>query len=78
MMVGCVRKWAIHPAQIEPALETFSPDPAEVAHARKLAKAYEEAQARGEGAVQVDGVMIDVASIRILQNTIDKADRIGM
>jgi len=78
MMVGCVGKWAIHPAQIEPAIETFSPDPAEVARARKLANAYEEAQARGEGAVQVDGVMVDVASIRILQNTLQKADLIGM
>jgi citrate lyase subunit beta/citryl-CoA lyase len=78
MMVGCVGKWAIHPAQIAPAIETFSPDPLEVARARSLAKVYEEAQARGEGAVQVDGVMVDVASIRILQNTLQKADLIGM
>ena len=46
--------------------------------ARKLAAAYAEAQARGEGAVQVDGVMVDVASIRILQNVVDKAALIGM
>lgn len=78
MMLGCVGKWAIHPAQIEPALEIFSPKPEAVEKARMLASAYAEAQARGEGAVQVDGVMVDVASIRILQNTIDKADLISM
>jgi citrate lyase subunit beta / citryl-CoA lyase len=30
------------------------------------------------GAVNVDGVMIDAASIRILNNTLRKADLIGM
>lgn len=78
MMVGCVGKWAIHPAQIDTALKTFSPDPADVARARKFAKAYEDAQKRGEGAVQVDGVMIDVASIRIMQNMLQKAALLGM
>jgi citrate lyase subunit beta / citryl-CoA lyase len=77
-MLGCVGKWAIHPSQIQPALEIFSPKPKEVERARTLAKAYGEAQARGEGAVQVDGVMVDVASIRILQNTLDRAKLIGM
>ena len=34
--------------------------------------------ARGIGAITVDGVMVDVASVRILQNIIDQADLIGM
>jgi len=78
MMLGCIGKWAIHPSQIQPALEIFSPKPIEVERARTLAKAYREAQARGAGAVQIDGVMVDAASIRILQNTLDKAELIGM
>lgn len=78
MMLGCVGKWAIHPSQILPALEIFSPRPEEVERARTLARAYQEAQARGEGAVQVDGMMVDVASIRILQNTLDRAELVGM
>ena len=41
-------------------------------------KAYEEALEQGLGAIQVDGVMVDAASVRILQNIIDKADLIGM
>ena len=78
-MLGCVGKWAIHPAQIDIALEMFSPKQEDVDRARKLAAAYAKAEAEGLGAVNVDGVMIDVASIRILRSTVlDKADLIGM
>jgi citrate lyase subunit beta / citryl-CoA lyase len=76
--LGMVGKWAIHPAQIAPALEIFSPSEEEVARARKLEAAYLEAESRGLGAAQVDGVMIDVAVLRIVRNTLDKADLIGM
>lgn len=76
--LGMVGKWAIHPAQIEPALELFSPSKAEVDRARKMRQAYLEAEAKGLGAVQVDGVMIDVAVLRFVGNTLAKADLIGM
>ena len=77
-ILGMVGKWAIHPSQVEIAQAAFSPDPKEVVRARQLAKAYAEAVARGEGAVQYEGMMIDAASVRIVQNTIDKADLYGM
>jgi len=78
MILGCVGKWAIHPAQIEPALAVFTPGREEVERARKLAAAYAKAEAEGLGAVSVDGVMVDAASIRILNNTLRKAELIGM
>ena len=50
-----------------------------LARARRLEKAYAEAEAKGLGAINVDGIMVDVASIRILRNTIlNKADLFGM
>lgn len=76
--LGMVGKWAIHPSQIAPALEIFSPAPKDVAHARKLEAAYREAEANGLGAVQVDGVMVDVAVLRLVRNTLDKADLYGL
>lgn len=76
--LGMVGKWAIHPSQIAPALEIFSPDPREVARARKLEAAYRAAEAQGLGAVQVDGVMVDVAVLRLVRNTLDKADLYGL
>lgn len=72
--IGMVGKWAIHPSQIAPALEVFSPDAADVARARKMEAAYREAEGRGLGAVQVDGVMVDVAVLRLVRNTLDKAE----
>lgn len=79
MILGCVGKWAIHPSQIDIALEVYSPKAEDVARARKLAAAYAEAEAQGLGAINVDGVMVDVASIRILRNTVlNKADLYGM
>ena len=76
--LGMVGKWAIHPAQIAPALDVFSPDAKEVARARKMEAAYREAEAKGLGAVQVDGVMIDVAVLRLVRNTLNKADLYGL
>jgi citrate lyase subunit beta/citryl-CoA lyase len=74
-MVG---KWAIHPAQIDPALEVFSPTREAVESARAMTKAYREAEAQGLGAVTYNGEMIDAATVRIVANVIDMADRIGM
>ena len=77
-ILGMVGKWAIHPSQVDIAQSVFAPSQEEVDTARKQQKAYDEALAQGLGAIQVDGVMVDAASVRILQNTIDKADLIGM
>lgn len=79
MILGCVGKWAIHPSQIDIALDVYSPKKEDVERARKLEKAYAEAEAKGLGAINVDGIMVDVASIRILRNTVlNKADLFGM
>src|SRR5579875_2328960 len=60
------------------AHEVFSPTQQEVERARKLVKAYEEARVQGLGAVAIDGDMVDAASVRILQKTLQMADLIGM
>ena len=74
-MVG---KWAIHPSQIEPANAVFTPNEEALSSARRQKTAYDEALAQGLGAINVDGVMVDAASIRIVQNLLDRADLIGM
>ena len=77
--LGCVGKWAIHPSQIAIALETFSPDPLKVASARRTVAEYAAAEAAGAGAIQVDGAMVDVATVRLLRNGIlSRADLYGM
>ncbi|MCY3640203.1 MAG: CoA ester lyase, partial [Gammaproteobacteria bacterium] len=76
--LGMAGKWAIHPSQIEMANEVFTPSAADVASARAQKAAYDEALAQGIGSINVDGVMVDAASIRLVQNTIDRADLIGI
>lgn len=73
LIVGCAGKWALHPAQVPIALEVFTPPAEQVAHARKMIAAYREAEAQGLGAIQVEGEMIDAASVRILQNVLERA-----
>ena len=77
-ILGMVGKWAIHPSQIEIAQKTFSPDPVEILKAQKLIEVYDIALAKGDGAVKIDGAMIDAASIRMVQQVIDKAKLYGM
>ena len=77
--LGCVGKWAIHPNQIPVALDVFSPEASKVAEARRLVSAYATAEAEGSGAINVDGVMVDVATVRLLRNGIlSKAELYGL
>jgi malyl-CoA/(S)-citramalyl-CoA lyase len=76
-VLGYEGKWAIHPSQIELANEVFTPSEAEVTKARRILVAMDEAAKAGRGAVSLDGRLIDIASIRMAQALIDKANAIG-
>jgi citrate lyase subunit beta / citryl-CoA lyase len=73
-----VGKWAIHPSQVAIAQEVFSPTQDQVDRAWRAVAAYRAAQAQGLGAIQVDGQMVDVATVRLVQRVIDLAERAGM
>ena len=72
--LGMVGKWALHPSQIEHAQEIFTPDLDRVAEARRLTDAYREAEARGEGAVMIEGRFADAATVRNVANLLDLAE----
>lgn len=76
--LGCDGKWAIHPSQIEPANETFAPDPAEAEKARHIVEAYAEAKEAGKGAVSVDGEMVDEATDKMARGIVARAERAGI
>lgn len=73
-VLGYEGKWAIHPSQIDLANDVFTPTEAEVDKARRIVKAMEEAAKAGRGAVSLDGRLIDIASIRMAEALINKAD----
>jgi malyl-CoA/(S)-citramalyl-CoA lyase len=63
--MGFDGKQVIHPNQIEPTLHAFRPSDGELAHARRVVEAMEEAEALGKGAITLDGKMIDYANVRM-------------
>jgi len=76
-VLGCEGKWAIHPSQIALANETMGPSEAEVAKARRVLQAMEDAKRQGKGAVSLDGRLIDIASIRQAEGLVAKADQVA-
>jgi citrate lyase subunit beta / citryl-CoA lyase len=73
--LGFAGKWAIHPRQINIANEEFSPSEAEIENARAVLSTFEEAAARGVGAIQINGVLIDEAIARIMRGVLERAGR---
>ncbi len=57
-LLGCAGAWTLHPSQIAIARKVFSPDPVEVAFARRILEAMPD----GSGAVMIDGKMQDDAT----------------
>jgi malyl-CoA/(S)-citramalyl-CoA lyase len=57
-LMGCVGAWSLHPAQIDVAKRVFSPDPDEVAFAKKVLAAIPD----GRGVHMIDGKMQDDAT----------------
>ena len=75
--LGFEGKWAIHPSQLEVANDVFSPAAEEVERARRIVEAMAQAARDGRGAVQLDGRLVDIASIRMAQNVLAKAQAIA-
>jgi malyl-CoA/(S)-citramalyl-CoA lyase len=76
-VLGFEGKWAIHPSQVELANQVFTPSAAEVTKARRIMEAMAQAARDGKGAVSLDGRLIDIASIRMAEGLLAKADSIA-
>lgn len=74
--MGFDGKWAIHPTQVAPLNEAFTPAAEEVERARRIVEAMAQAAREGKGAVQLDGRLVDIANIRMAKNLLRKADAI--
>ncbi|MBV1707741.1 MAG: CoA ester lyase [Hyphomicrobiales bacterium] len=72
-LMGCAGAWTLHPSQIAIAKRVFSPDPAEVAFARRILAAMPD----GSGAVMIDGKMQDDATWKQARVMVDLADEVA-
>ncbi len=68
-LMGCVGAWSLHPSQVPIAKRVFSPDPAEVAFAKKIIAAMPD----GSGTVMIDGKMQDDATWKQAKVLVDLA-----
>ena len=68
-LMGCAGAWTLHPNQVPIAKRVFSPDPAEVAFAKKILDAMPD----GTGAVMIDGKMQDDATWKQAKVVVDLA-----
>jgi malyl-CoA/(S)-citramalyl-CoA lyase len=72
-LMGCVGAWSLHPVQIEVAKRVFSPDPDEVAFARKVIEAIPD----GRGVHMIDGKMQDDATWKQCRVMVDLAEMLA-
>ncbi|MBN8900363.1 MAG: hypothetical protein J0H57_04955 [Rhodospirillales bacterium] len=76
--LGFLGASCIHPSNVPILNEEFAPTAEEVSHAERMVAAYDEALAAGRGSIEFEGKMIDIASIRIVNNVVERANLIGM
>ncbi|BCO82127.1 CoA ester lyase [Mycobacterium sp. 5-140-3-2] len=72
-LLGYTGKWAIHPDQVPVANEVYAPTADEIARAEANVAAYREAEAKGRGAVGVNGVLVDAAHVKQAEQTLARA-----
>ncbi|MCW2663274.1 MAG: CoA ester lyase [Mycobacterium sp.] len=75
--MGFDGKTLIHPSQVGPANDLFGPSRRELADARKIVSAYEQAQAAGNSVITVDGRMIESLHVRDAQRILALGDLIA-
>ncbi|MBK5100029.1 MAG: CoA ester lyase [Desulfobacteraceae bacterium] len=75
--LGFQGKLVIHPNQVEPCNRIFSPTTEEIAEAIKIVQAFEEAEAAGMAAIQLEGKFIDYPVVKRSKNILALATAIG-
>ncbi|ATE67206.1 HpcH/HpaI aldolase/citrate lyase family protein [Rhizorhabdus dicambivorans] len=71
--LGFEGKWAIHPSQAPLANEEFAPRPEHLRWARDIEAKMARAAAEGQGAIGLDGVLIDRAHVKLAERILRRA-----
>ena len=73
--VGFKGKYVLHPDQVAPVNELFTPSDSEIASARRIVAAYDDAVSHGNGATSVDGHMVDAPIAARARRLLARAER---
>ena len=77
VQMGFTGKQIIHPHQLAPVQEAFSPSETEIDYAERLLADFEAAEAEGAGVIAFEGKMIDMPLVKSARNVIERAKAAG-
>ncbi len=72
--LGFTAMSCIHPSQIDDVNAAFTPTEAELEYARRVLEAFEQARARGEGAIAFGGQLLDFPIVERARQTLALAE----
>jgi len=75
--MGFSGKQVIHPNQVQPVQEAFTPSDEQIRHAKAIVKTFNSHQAEGRGAYAEDGKMIDAPLVKSAQALLERARAAG-
>lgn len=75
--LGFSGKQIIHPNQVVPVQEAFTPSDEAIEYARRVVESFEVSQKEGKGAYALDGKMIDMPLLKNAQKVLDRAKAAG-
>ena len=75
--LGFSGKQIIHPNQVGPVQDAFTPDDESIAHAQRVVEVFESHQKEGKGAFALDGQMIDMPLVKNAQKVLERAKAAG-
>jgi citrate lyase subunit beta-like protein len=75
--LGFSGKQIIHPNQVAPVQEVFTPSNEAIEYAQRVVKAFTASQKEGKGAFALDGKMIDMPLLKNAQKVLERAKAAG-
>jgi citrate lyase beta subunit len=75
--LGFSGKQIIHPDQVIPVQEAFTPSDEAIAYAQRVVETFMTSQKEGKGAYALDGKMIDMPLLKNAQKVLDRAKAAG-
>lgn len=76
--LGYIGKQVIHPKQIDPVQESYSPSQEDIEHAAAVVGANKEHQLKGQGAFAFKGKMIDMPTVKQYESVLQAAEMMGL
>jgi citrate lyase subunit beta-like protein len=75
--LGYSGKQIIHPAQVKPVQDAFTPNDEAIFYAKQIVETFETSQKEGKGAYSLDGKMIDMPFLKNAQKVLERAKAAG-